>query len=102
MKLATLFLLLAFTLGCNKEKSTGDVTFYTTSTERWGLLVDGKEYGKIKHSTQAPNCGDPAFQKLSLSIGSHVVGAIALDTQTWGGGNSIYVKLDTCMTINLP
>ena len=98
-----------FSLSCSKEEDNnninqdyGSVTFYTTSTYNWSLIVDGKEYGQIEYATQMPVCGDTDFQNLSLKTGSHTVDAKSLDGYAWGDPKTIYVISGKCIQVKLP
>lgn len=109
MKKIIIVLLVLFSLSCSKEEDngnvnqpTGKVTFYTTSTYNWSLIVDGKEYGQIKYASQMPVCGDPNFQNLSLKAGQHTVDAKSLDGYAWGNPKSIYVISGECIQVILP
>ncbi|MEI6575757.1 MAG: hypothetical protein WCO63_06215 [Bacteroidota bacterium] len=98
----TLIAMLILSQACKKDSGNGKVTFYTTDQSNWALIVDGKEHGSLKHATQMPVCGDPAFQNLSLSPGNHTVDARNLNGQAWGNPKTIIVKSNDCMQVKLP
>lgn len=87
---------------CDKDDNPGKATFYTLSPDNWALIIDGKEYGKIRNTYQMPVCGDPLFQTISLSAGKHTVDARSLDGYAWGSPKTITIKSDECIQVKLP
>jgi hypothetical protein len=96
-------ILLSFTTSCKKDaEQVGEVTFYTTSPDNWSLIVDGKEYGKIKNTSQMPVCKDPDFQTLKLEPGTHTADAKSLDGFAWGNPKTFTVISGECIQVKLP
>lgn len=105
--LAILFLSALLVFSCengqgSNESTTGVVTVYTTSPSKWSLIIDGKEYGKIKNASQMPVCGDPDFQNITLSAGSHSFDAKSLNGYAWGNPKNIDVPSGGCKQVKLP
>jgi hypothetical protein len=101
-----ILVIITFSLAsCSKEESqpsTGKVTIYSTESGNWSLIIDGKEYGRIKKASQMPVCGDPAFQNFTLSAGYHSFDAKSLDGYAWGNPKRVNVQGGGCVQIDLP
>jgi len=103
--IAAQFLIALILCSCEKksnEPTTGKATIYATSPNNWSLIIDGKEYGKIKNASQMPVCGDPAFQNITLSAGMHSFDAKSLDGYAWGSPKSINIPAGGCIQVKLP
>lgn len=81
---------------------TGTATVYTLSTSSWSLIIDGKDYGKIRKATQMPVCGDPIFQNIKLSAGTHSFDAKSLDGYAWGQPKNVNIPAGGCIQVSLP
>jgi len=90
-----LFLFYVF-YACEKQENqgTGSVTVYTLSNQSWSLIIDGKEYGKIKKATQMPVCGDPGYQNITLATGNYKFVAKSLDGHAWDMNSYILVRVE--------
>lgn len=107
MKALILFSAIIILASCGKDDvkpqaKNGSVTFYTTQTGNWNLILDGIEYGKLKRASQMPVCGDPLFQNYSLAPGQHTADAKNLDGFAWGNPVTFTVPDGGCIQIKLP
>jgi hypothetical protein len=96
-------MLLLSSVSCKKKKDgPGKVTFYTTESGNWSLILDGVEKGKLKNTFQQPVCGDATFQVITLEAGEHTVDAKSLDGFAWGDPKKIVVPHEDCISVDLP
>lgn len=97
-------IIILLTIACEKqsEKGFGNVTVYTTSSQGWSVIIDGREYGKVKKASQMPVCRDPAFMNITLSAGNHKFVAKSLDGHAWGTSKGVTVIADECKQVSIP
>jgi hypothetical protein len=106
LKIWKITIIILLTIACEKqsEKGFGTITVYTTSSQNWSVIIDGREYGKVKKASQMPVCSDPAFMNISLSAGDHKFVAKSLDGYAWDAKKykTVRVIADECKQVSIP